>query len=231
MDIGRVYGWLFRVFRPRRMRRFHERFGTDGSTRILDVGGTPGLWQLVPTASRVTLLNAEASSPDGWPRICGDGRRLPFRDGAFDVAFSNSVIEHVGDLADQRRFAAELRRVARHVWVQTPAWEFPVEPHLLTPAVHWLPAAWRKRLLRNATVWGWLMRPAQADVDRFVDTTRLLTAREMRSLFPDCELQRERVLGLTKAYVAVRGRALAQGGPAPGGSIASTSGASAPGTD
>jgi hypothetical protein len=33
---------------------------------------------------------------------------------------------------------------------------------------------------------------------------RLLSAREMRRLFPDAELWRERVLGVTKSLVAIR---------------------------
>ena len=33
---------------------------------------------------------------------------------------------------------------------------------------------------------------------------RLLTYREMKQLFPDCLILKERVLGLTKSYVAVR---------------------------
>ena len=41
-------------------------------------------------------------------------------------------------------------------------------------------------------------------VDRLVDETRLLDGREMRALFPDCEIHRERFLGLTKSYLAIR---------------------------
>jgi hypothetical protein len=47
-------------------------------------------------------------------------------------------------------------------------------------------------------------RPTQAQVDALVEEYRLLTYREMRELFPDCEIRRERFLGLTKSYVAVR---------------------------
>ena len=77
--------------------------------------------------------------------MAGDGRALPFRDEAFDVVFSNSVIEHVGDAASQRRFAREVARVGRAYWVQTPNRWFPVEQHLLTPLVHWLPKSWQRR--------------------------------------------------------------------------------------
>jgi len=47
-------------------------------------------------------------------------------------------------------------------------------------------------------------RPNQQQVDALVDEYRLLDYREMRELFPDCEIRRERFLGLTKSYVAVR---------------------------
>ena len=38
----------------------------------------------------------------------GDGRRLPFEDASFDIVYSNSVIEHLGTLPNQREFAREV---------------------------------------------------------------------------------------------------------------------------
>jgi hypothetical protein len=146
--------------------------------------------------------------------------RLPYEDGAFDLAISNLVIEHVGTWENQQRFAAEIRRVARRLWVQTPARAFLFEPHLITPVVvHWLLCGAQRRLLRNFTLWGLLTRPSHARVEEFLDEVRLLTYAEMRELFPDCEIRRERVLGWTKSYVAVRGAAspaAEQGGADPG---------------
>ena len=40
----------------------------------------------------------------------------------------------------------------------------------------------------------------------FRDAAERLTFREFKALFPDCEIRRERFLGLTKSYVAVRRR-------------------------
>src|SRR5436305_9486326 len=112
---------------------------------------------------RVTLHNRprehnEPAAAGSW--VAGDGRALPFRDGAFDVVFSNSVIEHVGDAASQRRFAREVARVGRAYWVQTPNRWFPVEQHLLTPLVHWLPKQWQRRLVPRFTVWSAFVRPS-----------------------------------------------------------------------
>jgi hypothetical protein len=49
-----------------------------------------------------------------------------------------------------------------------------------------------------------MLRPTSEDVSQRVDELRLLTYREMQELFPDCEIRRERFLGLTKSYIAVR---------------------------
>jgi hypothetical protein len=49
-------------------------------------------------------------------------------------------------------------------------------------------------------------RPGPAEVDTFLDEVRLLTLAEMRTLFPDCTLLRERFCGMTKSYIAVRSR-------------------------
>lgn len=209
MRIHAVYARLLRPFRRRRMRRFAQEFRASPGLRVLDVGGSSFNWSFVPETPRLVLVNLRAPSdarslPDGIRLVIGDGTRLAFGDAAFDVAFSNSVIEHLGTPKRQAEFAAELRRVAHGVWVQTPARSFPFEPHLLAPVVHWLPRRWQRRLLRRFTLWGWLSRPTPERVERFLAETRLLGPREMHELFPDCEIRRERFLGLTKSYVAVR---------------------------
>lgn len=209
LDVHRVYRALGLGFRRRRVRRFEAAFRPTEQTRVLDVGGTPGHWELTASRPRVTLLNVAPPAgaralPERFRVVTGSGTHLPHPDGAFDVGFSNSVIEHLGSLERQRAFAAELRRVARGLWVQTPARAFPFEPHLLTPFVHYLPVRWRRALLRNFTVWGWITRPGPAVVDRFLRETRLLSRAELAALFPDCEIRCERVLGLPKSYVAVR---------------------------
>ena len=191
------------------MRAFQRSFGNRETTTILDVGGTPFNWGLIAARCLITLLNLSVPAdvdalPPNITCVVGSGTRLDFEDGCFDVAFSNSVIEHLSSWERQQAFAREIRRVGRSLWVQTPARRFFVEPHLITPFVNYLPKRWQRRLLRNFTVWGWLARPSQEAVDRFLAETRLLDHEEMRRLFPDCEIRRERFLGFTKSYVAVR---------------------------
>jgi hypothetical protein len=188
------------------MRRFYRRFGIDAETTVLDIGGREFNWTLMPFVPRVTILNlsiqGERSGQFEW--IVGDARELPFPDHSFDVVYSNSVIEHLGTFDDQRRFAAECRRVGRSYFVQTPNQNFPIEPHLLTPFIHWLPVAWRSRLLRNFTLWGWITRPDEDARARYLRTTRMLTRAEFQSLFPEAEIEHEHLLGMAKCFVAVK---------------------------
>ncbi len=88
------------------------------------------------------------------PGVCGlDAEKyflakaasLPFADQSFDLVFSNSVIEHVGSRDTQARFASEIARVGKLFWLQTPNRYFPIEQHLWTPLVHWLPRRWQGR--------------------------------------------------------------------------------------
>jgi hypothetical protein len=209
MNIHRVYRALVRGFRRRRMRHFVGAFRPGPETTVLDVGGSAFNWEIAGASARITLLNLVSSAETRalahrYTLVSASGTQLPYRDGAFDVVFSNSVIEHLGSLERQQAFANEVARVGRGIFVQTPARGFFLEPHLLTPFVHHLPRAWQRRLLRRFTLWGWLARPTPEAVDRFVADTRLLDGREMRALFPDCEIRRERFLGMTKSYLAIR---------------------------
>ena len=200
-----------RHFRSRRMRRFERTFVITEETRILDVGGTPFNWAFLDARPRVTIVNLPYSCEPWEARftcVFGDGRRLPFADQSFDVVFSNSVIEHVGDWESQQRFAAEIARVGRAYWVQTPNRGFPVEPHLMTPFLHYLPKRWQSWLARRFTVWALLERPT-ADrwkfyIEHYLGDIRLVNAGEMRRLFPGAEIVRERLGGVTKALIGVR---------------------------
>ncbi len=191
------------------MLRFAAELGVTQATRVLDIGGTPEVWDLLPAKPHLTLLNTPRAKDDltgaaEW--VAGDGRALPFRDGAFDVVFSNSVIEHVGDSESQRRFAREAARVGRAYWVQTPNRWFPVEQHLLTPVIHWLPRAWQRAIVPRVNVWRWVAKPSEDRrrfyVEHYLRDVRLLSAGEMRELFPEARVIRERVLGVTKSLVA-----------------------------
>jgi len=193
------------------MERFVRELGIRPETRVLDIGGTLDIWQLVSVQPRLVLLNmprakSEMAGAANW--VAGDGRCLPFRDRAFDVVFSNSVIEHVGDVSSQESFAREVSRVGRGFWVQTPNRWFPVEQHLMTPLVHWLPPSWRRAVVRRGTVWGVLVSASANQrefyVEHFLRDIRLLGCQEIRVLFPDAAVIRERFLGITKSLIAMR---------------------------
>jgi SAM-dependent methyltransferase len=202
-------GAVSRRFRRRRMERFARAFPITAETRVLDIGGTPECWDLVPVRPRLVLLNTPRAKDDlagaaEW--VAGDGRALPFGDRAFDLVFSNSVIEHVGDRASQERFAREVARVGRAFWVQTPNRWFPVEQHLLTPLVHWLPKPWQRAIVPRFTVWSLLMRPSDDRrrfyIEHYLGEVKLLSARELAALFPGAHLIRERFCGVTKSLIA-----------------------------
>ncbi len=103
-----------RRFRLRRMMSFVERFGVTDETTILDVGGVASIWEGLPVKPRVTILNfrkPKKALPEHVRFIVGDGTKIELPDKSFDIAFSNSTIEHLGSWTNQERFAAEMRRV------------------------------------------------------------------------------------------------------------------------
>jgi Methyltransferase domain len=196
-------------FRRKRMELFLDTFRPLPETTVLDSGGTPFDWYLVDCEARITLLNLGAAryreyEAENMFFVEGDATTLPYTDRTFDIGFSNSVIEHLSTYENQAKFAREIKRVCNKLWVQTPARAFPVEPHLVTPFVHYLPKRWQRHLLRNFTLWGLVTRPSSQDIEEYLREVRLLSYREMRNLFPDCEVRKERFLFLTKAYIAIR---------------------------
>lgn len=178
---------------------------------ILDIGGTESYWKTTGMVSEegifITLLNLslnEVSLPNA-ESVKGDARDLQYEDGKFDVVFSNSVIEHVGGPADQMKMAGEVRRVGKRYFIQTPNKFFPLEPHFLFPFYQFLPVPVQVSLLRNFDL-GWFKRTPEPEKAReIVESIRLLGKRHFRELFPNARIYEEKILWLTKSFVAYEG--------------------------
>jgi len=120
---------------------------------ILDVGVSdvageaPNvLERLYPRRERITAVGLgtaeafQAEFPEVRYRQIAPGAPLPFADSHFAIATANAVLEHVGGIAAQAAFMAELHRVARRVFVSVPHRYFPVEHHTALPLAHYLDA-------------------------------------------------------------------------------------------
>jgi SAM-dependent methyltransferase len=155
---------------------------------VLDVGcGQLGLRAFEP-ALEITGLDLHERPEYPGPFVRADAAEgLPFADGEFDLVYCSSVIEHVPP-ARRCAFAAEVRRVGRGWFVQTPAFSFPLEPHSLLPAAHWLPVGLRRGYWRLGAAGGW-------------EDISLLRRGELEELFGAARA--ERFAGLAKSWVCV----------------------------
>jgi SAM-dependent methyltransferase len=171
--------------RERKLRLFLDLLRPGPETTVVDVGVTDAPFgagstdnffeALYPWPERITAVGVTDLErfAAAFPRVRvvrADGRELPFADGEFDLGFSNAVVEHVAGGRDgQRRFVAELCRVARRVFVTTPNRWFPLDPHTLLPFAHWLPER---------------QRAAAARAVGFDDVLDPLGPKELACLFP-----------------------------------------------
>lgn len=180
--------------------------------RIIDIGGTLDYWQQRGWVGKdgvsITVVNLHAAHETRENVTVRRGNALDlseFADSSFDVAYSNSVIEHLFSLENQMRMAAEVRRVAKAFWIQTPNYWFPIEPHFHVPGWQWMPRRARVEILMRFRC-GWRgPMPERQAAEALVDEVRLMTARETKRLFPGASLWREKFLGLSKSLVMYGG--------------------------
>ncbi len=188
-------------------------FREKGRCRIIDIGGTENYWKiydihfLQENAVSITLLNLQkvnVNSPIFTSDI-GDACDLRhIATNSYDLAHSNSVIEHVGDWRKMEQFASEVARVANRYYVQTPNFWFPLEPHFGVFFFHWLPEPVRVSLLSRYNL-GYAQRShSVGDAVRRVQRAHLMDMKMFRYLFPDAEIRKEKLAFFTKSLIAIR---------------------------
>lgn len=180
--------------------------------RVLDVGGEMSFWAVLDYASlgdiAVTLVNCfpQNDLPKGFSAVVGDARDLSmYTSEDFDLVISNSVIGHVGGLADQARMAGEIRRVGRRYFVQTPNKYFPIDWRTLLPFFHFLPVSSQAWLLHRFPIASFGRFQNRADARAWTESVRNLSRKEVRELFPDATLKSEMVFGLAKSFMVYSG--------------------------
>jgi len=198
--------------RQKRLRLFYSLLSRlENEIHILDVGGTENFWQTAQLPDgkdiKITLLNL-GKLPTALLNVTsidGDARDIQFPDSQFDVVFSNSVIEHVGDFRDQEKMAREVRRVGKRHFIQTPNKYFPIEPHFVFPLYQFLPNILQIWLLQNFNL-GWMKKtPNRVNASKLIAEIRLLDRSEFKVLFPESNLFEEKFFGLTKSFIAYGG--------------------------
>jgi hypothetical protein len=202
-------GSISERLRRRRWTLVRELIPDLANLRVLDLGGTGRFWAAAPVRPKhvtvINLLEAQLLDHPTVTTIEGDALLADelVAGQAFDLVFSNSLIEHLGGHDARRRFAAVVSGMALRYLVQTPYRYFPVEPHWMFPGFQFLPVRARAAI---APRWplghthGWEPRAATNEVL----ATHLLSCTEMRDYFPDATIAWERVGGLPKSMIALR---------------------------
>ena len=147
--------------RKGKYRYFIETMKPGPATHILDVGYTDDdaydginfLEKNYPHKANITALGIE--DPVVFKKkhpevnvVTYDGKVFPFKNKSFDIAWSNAVIEHVGDYEKQKFFLSELLRTSKKIFITTPNRLFPVEVHTRLPLLHYLPKKYFDRILK-----------------------------------------------------------------------------------
>ena len=196
-------------FRSRRLSFFNGRVaGLPKPVKILDIGGTPEFWENAGfdmADVEITLLNLTLVETDlpNVISIAGDATDLSdFADKSFDIAFSNSVIEHLFSFQNQQKMALEAQRVSKYHFIQTPNFWFPVEPHWVFPCFQFLPKTIRIFLTRNFNLGHLKQSESWATARQQVEEIRLLSRSEMVKLFPESKIWEEKLLIFSKSFVA-----------------------------
>ena len=209
--------------RKKRSKVFTSIFPLDEHTKILDLGGGDGsllartlqVKPIICVADIDKKMLETAKNKYGYNTMeLDESGKIPCLKNQFDIIFCNSVIEHVTvDKKDmyniksdkvfkaiaferQKAFANEIRSKCDKYYVQTPYKYFIIESHTWLPGVFvFLPRTLQIKTIRLFNKF-W---PVKTWPD-----FNLLTVKDMKELFPEAEIIKEKSFLFTKSLTAYK---------------------------
>jgi ubiquinone/menaquinone biosynthesis C-methylase UbiE len=181
--------------REKKYQLFIDQLNPNPHDFILNVGAGNGLFleDLYEQKDRIIALDIEiialqelkANYPDV---ICliADATALPFKDRAMKIVFSNAVIEHVGSIKMQQKYADEINRVGGKYFVTTPNKYFPFEFHYALPCYQFIPKSIQKWLFKTFKIGLWYAKNTWEEIN-------LLSYRQLKRLFPGSKITKQRI--------------------------------------
>jgi ubiquinone/menaquinone biosynthesis C-methylase UbiE len=194
-------------FREKRFSFFLKKFNKmKKPISILDVGGKINFWENRGLAGnndyKITIINIEKekSQYSNIKTLISDATDLSqFADKSFDVAHSNSVIEHLYNFENQQKMSSEIMRVGEKYIVQTPNKYFFLEPHYLLPFFQFIPNKLKYSILTKTKL-SRLKKWNKKFASRYIEEIRLLSLKDMKQLFPNSKINFEKFLGMNKSF-------------------------------
>lgn len=182
--------------------------------RIIDLGGTRKYWNIFPNEFfkrynlEITVVNSlqeKFSNGENFIFFEGDVCNLSsIENQSFDIVHSNSVLEHVGDFEKMKKFSEEVARLGKIIYLQTPYFWFPIEPHFMMPFFHWLPESIRVWMVMHFTLGHRKRLRNREEAIESVRSVNIVDENKFRQLFPFCEIRKEKILFFTKSLIGIR---------------------------
>ena len=179
--------------------------------KILDIGGTEDYWNSMGLQLgnniEIVLLNLYKIEVKGagFSSIKGDACHLEgMPDKSFDLVFSNSVIEHLFSMQNQKKMASEVKRVGKNYYIQTPNKFFPIEPHWVFPFFQFLPFGLKVFLTQNFSLGHIPKAKNKQEAIDLVNEVNLLSKKELENLFSESKLYIEKFVGFDKSYAVYK---------------------------
>lgn len=178
--------------------------------KILDIGGSDYYWKSPGFNDEenytIEIMNLEDQDTDNFKNISfikKDVRDMNnIKDSEYDLVYSNSLIEHLNTFEEQKKLASEIMRIGKNYFIQTPNFYFPVESHFLLPFFQFLSDDMKTKLVSNFNL-GWFEKQTDIVKARELATSvRLLTEKELKEIFPGCEIYKEKYFSFNKSFIA-----------------------------
>ena len=206
-DISENKDSLGNKFREKRFSFFFKKFDSlNKPITLLDIGGKINFWENRDLAGnndyKITIINIEKEKSNYSNINCliGDATNLnQFKNKSFDIVHSNSVIEHLYNFENQKKMASEIMRVGQKYIVQTPNKYFFIEPHYLLPFFNIVPEK-LKYLILTKTKLSRLKKWDKNFAKQYIKEIRLLSEKEMKTLFPKSKIYFEKFLRMNKSF-------------------------------